>query len=59
MVTANCERLGTPLPAGIARDLQANFGSPCDDGDACTTSDVTQLDCTCAGVFTDNDGDGT
>jgi gliding motility-associated-like protein len=34
-------------------------GSACDDGDVCTTGDVIQTDCTCAGTFTDTDNDGT
>jgi len=33
--------------------------APCDDGDACTLDDAYQLDCTCAGLFADSDGDGT
>ena len=33
-------------------------GMPCDDGDDCTTADVFDADCNCAGVFSDTDGDG-
>ncbi len=33
-------------------------GQPCDDGDACTTGDVFDANCNCAGTFTDSDGDG-
>ncbi len=33
-------------------------GQPCDDGDACTTGDVYDADCNCAGTYTDSDGDG-
>ena len=34
-------------------------GSPCDDNDPCTTSDIFLPDCTCAGTFADSDNDGT
>ena len=30
--------------------LEANFGSPCDDGDAGTTDDVINENCECAGI---------
>ncbi|TNE49123.1 MAG: T9SS type A sorting domain-containing protein [Bacteroidetes bacterium] len=30
----------------------------CDDGDPCTTNDVYDINCNCAGVFFDGDGDG-
>ncbi|MEM9544822.1 MAG: GEVED domain-containing protein [Bacteroidota bacterium] len=33
-------------------------GTACDDGDACTTGDVYDANCNCAGTFTDSDGDG-
>ncbi len=33
-------------------------GNPCDDGDACTTNDVIDANCNCAGTFQDADGDG-
>lgn len=33
-------------------------GDICDDGDACTTGDVIDSDCNCAGTFADDDGDG-
>ena len=33
-------------------------GTPCDDGDACTTGDVYDEDCNCAGTYQDSDGDG-
>ncbi|MEL6943955.1 MAG: T9SS type A sorting domain-containing protein, partial [Bacteroidota bacterium] len=33
-------------------------GAACDDGDACTTNDVFDADCNCAGTFTDADNDG-
>ena len=39
--------------------LFANIGDPCDDGDPCTTNDVVQADCSCAGTFQDSDSDGT
>lgn len=34
-------------------------GTPCDDGDACTTGDVWSAGCACVGTFLDTDGDGT
>lgn len=37
---------------------QANINDPCDDGDACTTGDVIQADCSCAGTVADTDNDG-
>lgn len=33
-------------------------GASCNDGDVCTTGDVLDANCNCAGVFTDSDGDG-
>ncbi|MEM1322250.1 MAG: lectin-like protein [Bacteroidota bacterium] len=33
-------------------------GTSCDDGDACTTNDVYDADCNCAGTFADADADG-
>ncbi len=33
-------------------------GAYCDDLDACTTDDVYDVDCNCAGTFADEDGDG-
>ncbi len=33
-------------------------GSACDDGDACTTGDVLDANCNCAGTFADADNDG-
>ncbi len=33
-------------------------GTPCDDGDDCTTGDVEDGNCNCAGIYTDSDGDG-
>jgi len=33
-------------------------GAACDDGDACTTGDVYDANCICAGTYTDADGDG-
>ncbi|HNE81787.1 MAG TPA: hypothetical protein PKX39_14475, partial [Flavobacteriales bacterium] len=34
-------------------------GTPCDDLSACTSGDVIQANCVCAGTFEDADGDGT
>ncbi len=33
-------------------------GTPCNDGDVCTTDDVYDVDCNCAGIFADEDTDG-
>lgn len=33
-------------------------GQWCNDGDSCTILDVTDVNCNCAGVFLDSDGDG-
>ena len=32
-------------------------GTPCDDGDECTTNDITDENCRCIGIFQDGDGD--
>ncbi len=34
-------------------------GSPCDDGDVCTTGDVIDSNCNCTGTLVDSDNDGT
>ena len=39
--------------------LPCSIGGACDDGDACTTGDVYDVACDCAGTFADADGDGT
>lgn len=46
------------IPDGC--DLSCAFlpGDPCDDGDFCTTNDVYDADCLCAGTFQDSDNDG-
>ncbi|MEO8589783.1 MAG: T9SS type A sorting domain-containing protein, partial [Flavobacteriales bacterium] len=36
----------------------AQPGTPCDDLNACTTNDVYQTNCSCAGTFQDTDNDG-
>jgi hypothetical protein len=33
-------------------------GTACDDGDPCTTGDIYQANCSCAGTFQDSDNDG-
>jgi len=35
-----------------------NIGDACDDNDACTTNDVLNENCNCAGTFADADDDG-
>ncbi|MEZ5009806.1 MAG: T9SS type A sorting domain-containing protein [Chitinophagales bacterium] len=36
----------------------ALIGTPCNDGNACTTGDVYDSNCGCSGTFQDSDGDG-
>ncbi len=36
----------------------ALIGTPCNDGDDCTSNDNWTVDCECAGTFADSDGDG-
>lgn len=62
----NCPNTSNPDQADIDNDGigdacdTCNFavGSPCDDGDACTTGDVYDADCNCAGTIADSDNDG-
>ena len=47
-----------------ADDVCPNFddnliGTSCDDGDLCTTNDVYDANCGCAGTYVDSDNDGT
>ena len=46
-VTVNAGETGCPT-----------VGDPCDDGDDCTTGDVFDENCNCAGTFQDSDNDG-
>ncbi|PHN08219.1 M12 family metallo-peptidase [Flavilitoribacter nigricans] len=39
-------------------DANAYPGAPCNDGESCTTGDIMDANCNCAGTFTDSDGDG-
>ncbi len=49
---------GDGIPDGCD-DCDGNLeGTACDDGDACTTGDVYDVDCNCTGTFADADGDG-
>jgi hypothetical protein len=36
-----------------------DVGAPCNDGSQCTTGDVINSNCQCAGTYQDADGDGT
>lgn len=36
-----------------------DIGAPCNDNSQCTTGDVIQANCQCAGTYQDADGDGT
>ena len=47
------------MEQGFCIEYDANIGSLCDDNDVCTTDDTIQPNCTCAGIFQDEDGDGT
>ncbi|QQR85306.1 MAG: T9SS type A sorting domain-containing protein [Flavobacteriales bacterium] len=60
-VVTNCLCAGTLLgndcegvPGGPAQP-----GTACDDNDDCTTNDVYDTNCQCAGTFADADNDGT
>lgn len=37
---------------------ESMIGAPCDDGDGCTSQDVYDINCSCVGVYTDDDNDG-
>ncbi len=39
--------------------VACSVGASCDDGNACTTGDVLDANCNCAGAFADADADGT
>ncbi len=48
-----------PVQLGMCPDANgAPIGTACDDSDPCTTGDVYDSDCNCAGTYTDADGDG-
>ncbi|HEY0977447.1 MAG TPA: hypothetical protein VGE21_08255, partial [Flavobacteriales bacterium] len=50
---------GQPDCLGVI-DGPAVAGTPCNDGDACTTGEVWDISCNCVnGVFQDQDNDGT
>ncbi len=51
-VTANEDCAGVPNGPAMP-------GTPCDDGSACTTNDLYDAGCNCAGTFQDADGDLT
>jgi len=42
----------------IDKEASCTVGGSCDDGDPCTTNDVYDASCNCAGTFQDGDGDG-
>ena len=41
----------------IEKEVICTVGDPCDDLDACTSNDVYDANCNCAGTFDDADGD--
>ena len=52
-------KMSDRMEQGFCIEYDANIGSLCDDNDVCTTDDTIQPNCTCAGIFQDEDGDGT
>ncbi len=54
--TVDADGDGTPDACDACDNTLA--GTTCDDGDACTTGDIYDANCNCAGTFTDADGDG-
>ena len=54
--TADADGDGTP--DGCDDCDAALEGTTCNDGDDCTTGDVYDADCNCAGTFADSDNDG-
>ncbi|HHM20996.1 MAG TPA: T9SS type A sorting domain-containing protein, partial [Bacteroidetes bacterium] len=50
---ANVDQLILSFCSGCAQ-----AGTPCDDGDPCTTNDVIGADCNCGGLYLDTDFDG-
>ena len=55
--TANSNSTLTPI-FELLDCNQIPAGTPCNDGDVCTTNDVYDANCNCAGTFADSDGDG-
>ena len=49
---------GDAIPDGCDNCNNNLEGTPCDDGDACTTNDIYDINCGCAGTFEDTDSDG-
>ncbi len=47
------------MEQGFCIAYDANIGTLCDDNDVCTKDDKIQVDCTCKGIFQDEDADGT
>ncbi|HQV97906.1 MAG TPA: hypothetical protein PLE29_09595 [Saprospiraceae bacterium] len=47
------------MDQGFCIEFDQNIGVSCDDNDICTSNDKIQTDCTCQGIFMDEDNDGT
>ncbi len=45
-------------PESCTDALACNPGNPCDDNDDCTSNDMLDADCNCAGVLLDNNSNG-
>ena len=54
----NADADGDGIPDGCDDCDGSLEGMPCNDNDACTTNDVFDENCNCAGTFEDSDGDG-
>ena len=54
----NADVDGDGIPDGCDSCDGNIAGTSCDDGDACTTNDVYDADCNCAGTYADSDQDG-
>ncbi len=57
--TADADSDGVPDGCDLCPGLNDNLiGTACNDSDTCTTGDVYDNNCQCAGTYVDQDGDG-